>query len=77
MPEDMKKKWHSVSNVDLHKGIAVLYFANSSVNPLVYAIGMQEFRKALGNLVSRQSHAKEQRQRRGGYHSQQQTMLKL
>jgi len=77
MPEDIKKKWHSASNVDLHKGIAVLYYANSLVNPLVYAIRMQEFRKALGNLVSGQNYAKEQRQRRRGYHSKQQTMLKL
>ena len=75
MPEDIVKKWHSASNVDVHYVVAMLYFANSVVNPLVYAIRMREFRKALRNLLSRQSHVKQQRQRRRGHHSQQQTML--
>ena len=69
------KKWYSALNVDLHYVIAVLYFANSVVNPLVYAMRMQEFRKALGKLVSRQSHAEQRRQRRRGHCSQQQTVL--
>ena len=67
---DIVAKWHSASNFDIHCVIAVLYFANSIVNPLVYAIRMQEFRKALGNLISRQSHAEQRRQRRRGHRPQ-------
>ena len=32
--------------------LAVIYFASSIVNPVVYAIRMREFRKAIRNLVS-------------------------
>ena len=69
MPEEIKKKWHNALNVDVHSMIAVLYFANCMVNPLVYTIRMKEFRKALGNLVSRQSHVEQQRQRRRNHRS--------
>ena len=59
--------------------LAVIYFANSIVNPLVYAIRMQEFRKAFGNLVSRQRKAEQRRQtraeRKRARRSQLQTML--
>ena len=76
MPEHIKKKWHSALNVDLHSVTVVLYFASSMVNPLVYAIRMQEFRKALGRLAARQGSQPEQRlQRRRDHRSQQQTML--
>ena len=33
--------------------LGVIYFANCIVNPVVYAIRLQEFRKALRNLVSK------------------------
>ena len=59
MPGDIKEKWHSASSVDIHEMLAVIYFANSIVNPLVYAIRKQEIRKALRNLVSRQSQAEQ------------------
>ena len=73
---DIIEKWHRASNVDIHCVIAMLYFASSIVNPLVYAIRMQEFRKALGNLASQQSHAGKPRKRRKGYYrSQKQTIL--
>ena len=32
--------------------LAVIYFVSSIVNPVVYAIRMREFRKAIRNLVS-------------------------
>ena len=57
MPQHIKEKWHSASSVDVHDTLAVISFANSMVNPLVYAIRMQEFRKALRNLGSRQRQA--------------------
>ena len=60
MPDGIKTKWHTASNADFRYVVAMLYFANSVVNPLVYAIRMQEFRKALGKRVSQQSHAKQQ-----------------
>ena len=52
------------SRVDIHDMPAVIHYVNSIVNPLVYAIRMQEFRKALGNTVSRQRQADQRRQRR-------------
>ena len=59
--------------------LAVAYFANSIVNPLLYAIRMQEFRKALGNLVSCQRQAEQGRQtrteRKRAHRSQPQTKL--
>ena len=57
MPDDIKKTWGNESTVEVHDVLAVLYYANSIVNPLVYAIRMQEFRKAIGNLVLPQSQA--------------------
>ena len=39
------------SELSIHKLLAVFYISSSIVNPLVYAIRMQEFRKAIGNLV--------------------------
>jgi len=57
MPQHIKEKWHGASSVDVHDTLAVISFANSMVNPLVYAIRMQEFRKALRNLGSRQRQA--------------------
>ena len=64
MPEDIKNKWRSTSNVDIYNILAVIYLANSIVNPLVYAIRMREFRKALRNLVSSKRQAAQKRQRK-------------
>ena len=64
MPEDIKEKWHSTSNVDIGHILAVIYLANSIVNPLVYAIRMREFRKALRNFVSSKRQAAQKRQRK-------------
>ena len=38
---------------EIHHALLLIYFASSFVNPLIYTIKMQEFRKALGNLVSK------------------------
>ena len=54
IPEDIKNKWHSASSVDIDDILAVIFYANSLVNPLVYAIRMQEFQKAFSILVLRQ-----------------------
>ena len=80
LPEAINKKWHrSASKGDIRLIVVVIYFANSMVNPLVYAIRMQEFRKAFVNLVSRQSQG-DKRQQAGAeqercYDSQPQTVL--
>ena len=73
MPENIKAKWRSSSNVEIHEVLAVIYFANSIVNPLVYAIRLHEFRKVIVNLVSRQSQAENRqpggRTQQNGVHS--------
>ena len=62
LPEAIKQiSWHSAS-ADIRLILHVIYFANSMVNPLVYAIRMQEFRKAFVNLVSRQKQADKRQQ---------------
>lgn len=63
IPEDIKNKWHSASSVDIHDILAVIFYANSLVNPLVYAIRMQEFQKAFSILVTCQRQAARKRQR--------------
>ena len=55
VPEDSKTKWGNGSSIEIYDLLDVLYYANSIVNPLVYNIRLQEFRKAIGNLVSRQN----------------------
>ena len=79
MPQHIKDKWKSASRVDVHDTLAVISFASSMVNPLVYAIRMQGFRKALRNLVSRQRQAEQLRQtvteRKRAQRSPTQTML--
>jgi len=62
MPQHIKITWNSTSS-DIYHILAVMYFANSIVNPLVYAIRMREFRKALRNLVSSKRQAAQTRQR--------------
>ena len=54
LPQHIKEKQTYMSSVDLHNTLAVISFANSIVNPFVYAIRMHEFRKAIRNLLSRQ-----------------------
>ena len=54
------------SSVDVHEMLAVIYFANSIVNPLVYAIRMHEFRKVFLSVLSRQSQADQRQQSRAG-----------
>ena len=79
MPQHIKDKWQTASRVDVHDTLAVMSLASSMVNPLVYAIRMQEFRKALRNLVSRQRQAEQRRQmsteRKRAQRSQPQSML--
>ncbi|XP_078364211.1 histamine H2 receptor-like [Oculina patagonica] len=55
MPVDMQIKLSETSSVDIGIVLAVIYFASSIVNPLVYAIRMREFRKAIQNLVCKTS----------------------
>ena len=80
IPNEIQQKWYKATSVNIYDMLAVIYFANSIVNHLVYAIRMQEFRKALGNLLSGQRQA-EQRchqtraERKRALRSQPQTML--
>ena len=55
IPEEIKEKWRDFHG--LNKVLGVIYFANSIVNPLVYAIRMQGFRKAIRNLLLPQNQA--------------------
>ena len=64
IPKGLKEERDHATSVHIYYMLAVIYFANSIVNPLVYAIRMQEFRKALGNLLSRQRQAEQGRQNR-------------
>ena len=54
LPRHIKVKQTYMSSIDIRNTLAVIFFANSIVNPFVYAIRMQEFRKAIRKLVSRQ-----------------------
>ena len=51
MPIDLKRELFYASRVDILDSVVVIYFASSIVNPIVYAIRMQEFRKAIRNLA--------------------------
>ena len=51
MPVDIQEELSDASRVEISDMLAIIYFTNSIVNPLVYAIRMHEFRKAIGNLV--------------------------
>ena len=54
MPVDLRRDLSNSSSIlEIHNALTVIYFASSIVNPLIYTIRMQEFRKALGNLVSK------------------------
>ena len=79
MPVGVREKWDNASSAEVLEILLVMNLANSIVNPLVYAIRMQEFRKAFLNLVSRQSQAYQKQQagagQRRGHRSQPQTVL--
>ena len=79
IPKDIKKNWEKATSVYIYDMVVLVYFADYIVNPIVYAIRMQEFRKALGNLVSHQRQAEQGRQTRAGrkraHRSQPQTTL--
>ena len=51
MPVDLKRELFYASRVKILDLVVVIYLASSVVNPLVYTIRMQEFRKAIRNLV--------------------------
>jgi len=51
MSVDLKRELFYASRVKIFDLVVVIYFASSVVNPLVYAIRVQEFRKAIRNLV--------------------------
>ena len=64
MPVGVKIKWLSATSFHIHNILLVIYFANSIVNPLVYAIRMREFRNALNNLVSSKRQVEQKRKRK-------------
>jgi len=51
MPADLQEELSDASRVEIYLVLAAIYFASSIVNPLVYAIQTQEFRKVITNLV--------------------------
>jgi len=51
IPVDLREELLNTSGFDTHEVVAVIYLVGSIVNPLVYTIRMQAFRKALRNLV--------------------------
>ena len=59
LPINIQKKVANPSNIYINIGYAidVIYFASSIVNPLVYAIRLQEFRKAIRELLAKQDGA--------------------
>jgi len=80
IPNKIQQTWYKATSDSIYNTMAVIYCANSMVNPLAYAIRMQEFRKALGNLVSGQRQAEQRRhqtraERKRARRSQPQTML--
>ena len=54
LPKHIREKQTYMSSIDINNMLTVISFANSIVNPFVYAIRMHEFRKAIRNLLSRQ-----------------------
>ena len=55
LPVDLHEELSNTSSVDINALLLVIFIANSIVNPLVYAIRMQEFRKAIRNIFCRSS----------------------
>ena len=68
LPKHIKEKQTYMSSIDIRNTLAVISFANSIVNPFVYAIRMQEFRKAIRNLLSRQRQRGQTRSRQKRAH---------
>ena len=52
IPGHLQEKLSNQSRVEIYDMLTTIYFASSIVNPVVYAIRMQGFRKAVRNLVS-------------------------
>ena len=52
MPGHLQEELSKASGTEILPILVAIYFASSIVNPVVYAIRLQEFRKALRNLVS-------------------------
>jgi len=69
LPGHLWKQLAEASRVDIVNPLALIYFASSIVNPFVYAIRMQEFRKAIKVLFGKS------REPTGVNPSQPQTML--
>ena len=55
MTFDVQRELSNKSRVEIHYVLLVIYIASSIANPLVYAIRMQEFRKAIGDLACRRT----------------------
>jgi len=51
MPADLQEELSDASRIEIRLVVAAIYFASSIVNPLVYAIRMQQFRQAITNLI--------------------------
>ena len=51
IPVGKQEELSNTSRIDISHVLAVIFMASSIVNPLVYAIRMQEFRNAIRNLV--------------------------
>ena len=51
LPVDIERELSNTSSIDIDGVLAMIYFSSSIVNPLVYVIRMQEFRKEIGKLV--------------------------
>ena len=51
MPVDLQRELSNTSSIDIDDVLAVIYISSSIINPLVYVIRMQEFRKEIGKLV--------------------------
>ena len=64
MPQHAWVTCNSTSRVDIYYILLAIYFLNSIVNPLVYAIRMREFRKALRHLLSSKRQAAQTQQRK-------------
>ena len=55
MPFDVQRELSNKSRVEIRYVLLVIYIASSIANPLVYAIRMQEFRKAIGDFACRRT----------------------
>ena len=50
LPVDVLEELSNASSVNISGMLVVIFIASSIVNPLVYAIRMKEFRKAIRNI---------------------------